>query len=67
MANGNGGIGTTNPGARPEVHGALRPNTTNAQPTCSAATRGVPWFTPGGNNVKDTLEVCSKNADAAYT
>jgi hypothetical protein len=63
---GNVGIGTTAPGAKLEVNGGIRLNTATAKPTCDASQRGTLWFTQGGAGVKDTLEVCAKDANDVY-
>jgi hypothetical protein len=51
------------------VDGGVRFNTTggSGQPACDAAnTRGSFWFTHGAAGVKDTLEVCAKDAADVY-
>jgi len=58
-------IGRT-PTAQLEVDGGLRLNTTLAKPTCDSTQRGTLWFTQGGAGVKDTLEVCAKDASGTY-
>jgi hypothetical protein len=63
---GNVGIGTTAPEAKLEVNGSIRLNTTIAKPTCDSSQRGTLWFTQGGAGVKDTLEVCAKDATDVY-
>ena len=37
-----------------------------AQPVCAASTGGFPWYTPGGSGVKDSVQVCAKDATNAY-
>jgi len=39
---------------------------TGAKPTCSASERGTFWYVAGGAGVKDTVEVCAKDASNAY-
>ena len=60
------GIGDTSPSQKLEVNGGIRLNTATAQPSCTASTRGVVWFTQGASLVKDTLQVCAKNASDVY-
>ena len=40
--------------------------TTKADPTCSVTTRGQFWFLAGAGGVKDTVNVCAKDAGDAY-
>ena len=63
---GNVGIGTTNPSQKLEVNGGVRYNTATAKPTCDSTVRGTTWFTQGAPGVKDTFEVCAKDAADAY-
>jgi len=63
---GNVGIGTAIPMARLEIDGGVRLNTITAKPACTVAQRGTLWFTQGASGVKDTLEVCAKDAGNAY-
>jgi hypothetical protein len=37
-----------------------------AKPTCASGTRGSFWYEPSGAGVKDTVEVCAKDAGDAY-
>ena len=36
------------------------------QPSCTATARGLFWVTNGGAGVKDTVQVCAKDASDAY-
>jgi hypothetical protein len=63
---GNVGINTTTPSAALEVNGGIRLNTAIAKPACDSTTRGTTWFTQGGAGVKDSYEVCAKDAADAY-
>ena len=63
---GNVGIGTTIPSQKLEVNGGMRLNTATAQPTCDATTRGTFWVVQNSAGVKDTVEVCAKDAGDAY-
>jgi hypothetical protein len=36
------------------------------RPTCDVTTRGMFWYVAGATGVKDTVEVCAKDADNAY-
>jgi hypothetical protein len=40
--------------------------TTGSKPTCDSTTRGTFWHTAGGAGVKDSVEVCAKDAGDAY-
>lgn len=59
---GNVGIGTAAPSQKLEVDGGVRLNTTTAKPICDASTRGTFWVTQAGAGVKDSVEVCAKDA-----
>jgi hypothetical protein len=63
---GNVGIGTTAPTQALEVNGGVRLNTATTKPACDTNARGTFWFTAGGPGVKDSLEVCAKNASEYY-
>jgi hypothetical protein len=60
------GIGTSAPTAKLDVNGGIRLNTSTSKPACNASSRGTFWFTQGGTGVKDTAEVCAKDAGDAY-
>lgn len=40
--------------------------TTGTQPACNSTTRGTFWYTAGGAGVKDTVNVCAKDAADSY-
>lgn len=63
---GNVGIGTTTPGQKLEVNGGVTLNTVTAKPGCSSTTRGTFWVAQGSAGVKDSVEVCAKDAADAY-
>lgn len=63
---GNMGIGTTTPEQKLEVNGGIRLNTATAKPACGVASRGTFWSVQGGAGVKDTVEVCAKDAGDSY-
>ena len=46
--------------------GGMSLKTSAPEPTCDASVRGTQWFTQGGAGVKDTLEVCAKDATDTY-
>ncbi len=54
------------PNAKLEVNGGVRLSITIAKPACDSTKRGTLWFTQGAAGVKDTLEVCAKDAANAY-
>lgn len=60
---GNVGIGTQNPGAKLEVDGGVKFNTTDSRPTCNSNNRGIIWFTRSPSGVKDKFAVCAKDAN----
>jgi len=63
---GNVGIGTTAPSQALEVNGGARFNTATTKPTCNSAARGTFWVTQGSTGVKDSAELCAKDAAEAY-
>ncbi len=56
----------TSSSAALEVNGGVKLNTATAKPTCSSTTRGTFWVVQSGAGVKDTVEVCAKDAGDAY-
>ena len=63
---GNVGVGTSSPQQKLEVSGGVRLNTTTAKPACDASARGTFWVSQGASGVKDSVEVCAKDASNAY-
>jgi hypothetical protein len=60
------GIGTKVPARELEVNGGVRLNTATARPTCDATIRGTFWITQAGAGVKDSVEVCAKDAGDTF-
>jgi hypothetical protein len=60
------GIGTIAPNAKLEVNGGVRINTSTTQPSCASTTDGTFWVVQGGSGVKDSVQVCAKDASNAY-
>lgn len=48
------------------VGGGIVLTTPGTKPTCSSTTRGMYWHFLGGTGVKDTVEVCAKDASDVY-
>ena len=65
-ANGSLGVGQANPTQKLEVNGGVRLNTVTAQPTCDSTARGTFWAVQGAAGVKDSVQVCAKDAGDAY-
>ena len=77
-SSGNVGIATNVPKQALEVNGGIRINNTansikaiTSKPACDNITgpttdSGVLWFTAGASGIKDTLEVCAKDAGNNY-
>jgi len=71
-ANGNVGIGTTNPEEKLEIVGSvvmskgMRIITTTSQPICDPNERGTFWSVQGASGQKDRLELCIKKEDNTY-
>jgi hypothetical protein len=53
--------------ARNRFNGGVRIATTVAKPTCSVSERGTFWVTQSGAGVKDSVEVCAKDAANVYS
>lgn len=62
----NVGIGVSSPAMNLEVNGGLRLNTSASKPTCGSSIRGTFWVTQSGTGVKDSVQVCVKNASDTY-
>jgi hypothetical protein len=62
----NVGIGISSPGQTLEVNGGVRLNTSTGQPSCSSGQRGTFWVVESGSGVKDSVQVCVKNASDTY-
>lgn len=62
----NVGINVANPGQTLEVNGGMRLNTAISKPTCDSGQRGTFWVTQSGAGVKDSVQVCAKNASDTY-
>lgn len=63
---GNVGIGDVSAGQRLEVNGGIRLNTAAAKPACDGNTRGTFWVVKGVTTVKDSVQVCAKDAADVY-
>lgn len=64
---GNMGLGVASATQRLEVNGGVRLNTLTAQPTCDATNgRGTIWAIQGAAGVKDSIQVCAKDAANTY-
>jgi hypothetical protein len=50
----------------PWTSNVVKFNTTGAKPTCDSTKRNGVYFVQGGAGVKDTFEVCAKDATDAY-
>jgi hypothetical protein len=60
------GIGAVSPTRELEVNGGVRLNTATSKPACDATARGTFWVTQGGAGVKDSAELCAKDAADTY-
>lgn len=65
---GNVGIGTSaiSSGQKLEINGGVTLATATSKPACNSTTRGTFWAVQSGAGVKDTVEVCAKDAADAY-
>ena len=63
--NGNVGIGTTSPGAKLEVNGGVKLNTSDSRPTCDSSQRGTMWFRKD-DTAGDNLAVCYRLNTGSY-
>jgi hypothetical protein len=66
LTSGEVGIGTYGPTQKLEVNGGVRLNTNTAKPACGVSVRGTFWAVKSGAGVKDTVEVCAKDAGDSY-
>ncbi|MER3446522.1 MAG: hypothetical protein C4291_06600 [Candidatus Dadabacteria bacterium] len=48
------------------LSGGLQQLPVNPKPACNSDTVGTTWFTPGATGVKDTYEICAKDATNNY-
>jgi len=60
------GIGTTSPGAKLEINGGMRLNTTATKPTCDATQRGTFWIEQSSGGVDDYMYACMRNSTSDY-
>ncbi|MDD4607138.1 MAG: hypothetical protein PHS07_02250 [Patescibacteria group bacterium] len=60
------GVGTIAPNEKLEVNGGIRLNTVSPRPVCNVDKRGSLWFNQGKPGVKDSLEICAKDASGYY-
>lgn len=63
---GNVGIGTADPSAKLQVNGGVKILSEESRPSCNVSQRGTFWFTQGASGVKDSAEVCAKDASNNY-
>lgn len=63
---GNVGISTADPSAKLQVNGGIRILPEESRPSCNASQRGMFWFTQGATGVKDSAQVCAKDASDNY-
>lgn len=66
LTQGNFGIGTTGPIHKIDINGAIKLGDEGTKPACNSAHRGTLFPTFGGTGVKDSLELCAKDAADAY-
>ena len=60
------GIGTTSPIHKIDVSGAVKLGDEGVKPACSSTHRGTLWMDYGDTGIKDSLELCAKDANEAY-
>lgn len=60
------GSGATTINGPTTINGGARVNTTTMQPACDATERGTFWVVQGAPGVKDSVQVCAKDAADAY-
>ncbi len=66
LNSGNAGIGTSTPTQKLEVNGGVRVNPSTTRPVCDSTSGGTFWYVAGGPGVKDSVQVCAKDAANAY-
>jgi hypothetical protein len=59
-------VGSVDSTGKATFNGGVLLNTTTAKPSCTATSRGEFWITQGAAGVKDSVEVCAKDAADAY-
>jgi hypothetical protein len=59
-------ITLTQTGTNVMIAASLEALPSGAQPVCAAATGGFMWYTQGATGVKDTVQVCAKDATNTY-
>lgn len=65
-ADGNVGIGTTNPTVKLQVDNGVRLTASVAKPTCAVGVSGTLWFLSTAAGSKDILQLCAKDASGVY-
>jgi hypothetical protein len=56
----------TQTGSSVLISAALQSLLTGTQPGCTTSTGGFMWYTQGSSGVKDTVQVCAKDASDSY-
>ena len=54
-------------GGTGSLGGGVIINTNGTQPPCDSSIRGMLWFIQGAPNIKDSFEICAKDASNSYT